>query len=109
MSTDAKLVTALWVLVLIIWGAITLHDRRQRTEVEAEPEVEAVPEPRYRPCTRDELTAIAHNPGAPAVIRYMAATQLHANGWCDCEQPYDQDAQLTDEDEAWLASQDGAS
>lgn len=109
---DVALVIALWVLVLIVWGAVILHDRMQRPEpdVEApEPELEPESEPRYRPCTRDELTAIAHNPNAPAVIRYMAATQLHNNGWCTCGQPYNQDAELTDTDIDWLNSQGGAS
>lgn len=100
----------LWAAVLLVVAYIIATERRRKAQLhDAEPNVEPEqePEPRYRPCTRDELNELFRNPLTPPVIRVMAAAQLHRNGWCSCHDPYDQDGQLTDTDLDWLEAQDG--
>ncbi|MGN6413757.1 hypothetical protein [Flexivirga sp.] len=98
---DTALVITLWVLFVLVAAWIGFdHHRKTRRSVTVERET-------IRIATRDDLDALLQDPDVPPIVKAIAVQAAHDAGICGCDQPYDQDGELTDTDLDWLESQRG--
>lgn len=100
---DTALVIGLWVLVALVaaWIGFDEHRKaRARRAVTVEHET-------LRIATPDDLDALLQDPDVPPIVKAIAAQAAHDAGICGCDQPHDQDGELTDTDLDWLESQRG--